>query len=143
MHPYTFTLLLALVSVCFCTGCGLFGGSSKKPRVVEQPPYYGTIERDVYGREFANVQMEHSSESREEHKPSRKNSVSSTGEMEKLQRDADEYAAEEARKKAKENSEKKGGFWAWFQSGKSTNGMSSEAKALNESIEAKRFDAVR
>jgi len=148
MRPSTFTLLLTLLSFCASSGCGLFGGANRKPRIEEQPPYYGKIERDGYGKEYVNVPMEHSDAQQKpynEHKPSSKNALSSSGELEKLQKEANEYAADAARKKEQEKAktEKKSNFWAWFKSGKSTDGMSSEAKAINESLEAKRIGTIR
>ncbi len=91
---------------------------------------------------YVSVPMEHPSVERES--PGKKSSVSSHAELEKLRQEADDFAEEQARKKAveAERADKSKSIWNWFGSGDRMSGMSNEAKAVNQSLDAKRVNTT-
>lgn len=133
MRLLSWTSVAILLSVPL--GCGLLGGN-KKPNVEEVPPYYQS-------GEYATVPMEH--RFMEHENPNKKYSVSSRSELDRLQKEADEFAEEQARQqavKAEREEQKKKGFLGWFGSGDRMSMMSDEAKKINSSLEAKQFDST-
>lgn len=118
------------------TGCGLMGGK-RNVNIEESPPYY-----NVPSNNYVMAPMDHPTMSTESPKVTR-DQVSSRGELEKLELEAEDWSREQERQKAlkaEKEEKKKKGFWNWFSSGDKMAGMSQEAKAVNDSLEQRRID---